>query len=93
MLPLNSELIGHLDEIEALLLSAENISTSRLDRKVMEAEQREHREAMERLLYRIAPDWTVNELRSLRVTIADRESVREVRRDDRVRSNQERCPG
>ena len=90
MLPLNSELIGHLDEIEALLLSAENISTSRLDRKVMEAEQREHREAMERLLYRIAPDWTENELRSLRVTIADRESVREVRaamtESDRTRS-------
>ncbi len=90
MLPLNSELIGHLDEIEALLLSAENISTSRLDRKVMQAEQREHREAMERLLFRIAPDWTENELRSLRVTIADRESVREVRaamtESDRTRS-------
>ena len=72
-----------------MLLSAENMSTFRLERKEMEAEQREHREAMEGLLYRIAPDWT--EMASLLASaIADRESVREVRaamtESDRTRS-------
>ncbi|BBH19367.1 hypothetical protein Back11_07120 [Paenibacillus baekrokdamisoli] len=89
----DSHLIARKDEIDALLLSAENRNALRLERRELAAEQREHGDAIERLLSRIAPGWTESHVRSLSVTIADREAIRSSREamteSERTRSRAE----
>ncbi|QYR23529.1 AAA family ATPase [Paenibacillus sp. sptzw28] len=79
LLSYDDKVIARADEIETLLMSVDRISSIRLERKEMEAELREHNDALARLTMRISPDWTEEQLRSLRVTVADRETVRETR--------------
>ncbi|WP_274650245.1 AAA family ATPase [Paenibacillus humicola] len=89
------ELLAHADRAEALLLSAESAQAYRLERREIEAELREHGTALSRLLARVARDWNEERLRELRVTVADRDSVRSFRlamaeaEEDRKRAEME----
>lgn len=67
------------DETDALLQAAESMRKLRLDSSEMEAELREHDEAIARLVSSIAPEWTERQLREFHVTVADRDFVRQAR--------------
>ncbi|WP_188532342.1 AAA family ATPase, partial [Paenibacillus abyssi] len=75
----NEALLANADEVETLALSVEAINRQRLERRDLLAEQRELQERLERLLARIAEDWTVEELKQLTITVADREYARSVK--------------
>ncbi|WP_308634617.1 AAA family ATPase [Paenibacillus silvisoli] len=75
----DEELIARAADIESLLFSAEHIDASRQHAAELMAELREHEEAVERLLERISPGWTAQELRDLPLGVVDREAIRAFR--------------
>ncbi|MFB9327134.1 AAA family ATPase [Paenibacillus aurantiacus] len=64
------------ETIEHLLLSARGIASMREESAELAAEIREHRDALERLLGRISPQWTQEHLRSFRAAVEDRDTLR-----------------
>ncbi|MCQ6562887.1 AAA family ATPase, partial [Paenibacillus mendelii] len=69
------------DEIQALVLSSENMEAAARDRLELEAELREHQETIVRLLQRIATNWTEDKLSAFRAGVAEREWIRRSRTD------------
>nr|WP_253944786.1 AAA family ATPase [Paenibacillus sp. NEAU-GSW1] len=72
-------LIARSEEAEALLLESERTSMLHADRVELASELRSDDEAIGRLLGRIAPEWTEEQLRRSSFPIADREHARGVR--------------
>ncbi|WP_028611299.1 AAA family ATPase [Paenibacillus harenae] len=85
----DDELIQLADETEALLQKAESVRKLQLDEAELEAELREHDEAVARLVGSIAPEWTERQLRELQVTVADRDYVRTERQREADRARAE----
>ncbi|UVI27958.1 AAA family ATPase [Paenibacillus spongiae] len=81
LLDQDQSLAARWDEIQALLLSSETMEAAVRDRVEIDAELREHKETIERLLQRIAPNWTEQRLRTFRVDVAEREWIRRSRAD------------
>lgn len=77
------------DETNALLQASESMRKLRSDSSEIEAEMREHDEAIARLVSSIAPEWTERQLREFHVTVADRDFVRQARQQQFDEARQE----
>ncbi|CAM4197797.1 AAA family ATPase [Paenibacillus alkaliterrae] len=72
--------IGH--ETDALLQTAESIRMLKEECSELDAELREHDEAIARLASSIAPEWTERQLRGFSVTVAERDYVRNAKQQE-----------
>ncbi|WP_042159503.1 AAA family ATPase, partial [Paenibacillus gorillae] len=90
-LQVDESLLARMDEADALMLESEKMTLLKEERIELASELRGDEEAIGRLIARIAPDWTEEELRALKLTVADREHVRGVKQRDMERArHQER---
>lgn len=76
---IDEQLLETAEEVEAVLQESERIQHLQQERVELIRELRADDEVIGRYLSRISGDWTEEQLRSLRITVADREYVRGVK--------------
>ncbi|MFF2482808.1 AAA family ATPase [Paenibacillus sp. NPDC058071] len=75
-LSFDEQLLGRIEEAEALLLASERMGMLKREQAELGFELRADEETIGRLIGRISPEWTEEQLLGLSATVADREQAR-----------------